>query len=56
LRVLERERFDQQRVDEAEDGGVRRDRERDGDERNGGEAGGLEQSAECEFEFLDHTL
>ena len=46
------QRPNQERVDEAEDGGVSRDRERDGDERDGGEAGRFDEAAEGEFEFL----
>ena len=54
LRRLEGQRADQQRIDQAEDGRVRGDGERDGDHGDEGEAGCLDEAAKSEAEFLEH--
>ena len=56
LRVLVGQWANQQRVDQAEDGGVRADRERHGDDGDEGEARRVDQAPKGQAEILNHIL
>src|SRR5213079_2843772 len=56
LRIFHRQRPEQDRVDNREDGGVRPDAEREREHGHGGEAGVLEQLAEGEFQIVHCSL
>ena len=56
LRILVWQRANQQRVDQAEHGGVRADRERHGNDGNEGEARRVDQAAKGQTEILNHKF
>ena len=52
MRVVVRQRLEQDRVDDAEDGRVRANAERERNDRDGGEARALEEHSDAETNIL----
>ena len=56
LGLRHRQRLQQNRVDHSEDGGIRADAEREGQNGRGREAAVLPEEAEAEAEVLQHLV